>query len=352
MGDRLRVGVLFGGRSVEHAVSVVSAQGVIAAIDDGRFEPVPIGITPDGIWLTPQETATALTAIGPGRYRPLPRLEGRGIMARPGTLGLLRDLDVAFPLVHGSNGEDGTLQGLLELAGVPYVGAGVAASALGMDKALQKALFRQAGLPVVDHLVVLRSRWEADPDDTCHWVEGNLPYPLFIKPANSGSSLGISKVRSREDMAEAFAEAFRYDRKALVEQAVSGREIECSVLGNDDPQASPLGEIIPSREFYDYVAKYEDDSTRLVVPVQLPPAVEARMRAMAVAAFKAIDCCGMARIDFFLGGGEIYVNEINTIPGFTPISMYPKLWEAAGLSYSNLITGLIELALERGRDQR
>lgn len=352
MAERLRIGILFGGESVEHEVSVVSAQGVASAIDHSRFEAVPIGITRDGVWLTPEETAAALASIPPGSYQPLPRMEGRGLISRPGAIQTLRDLDVVFPLVHGTNGEDGTLQGLLELAGVPYVGAGVTASALGMDKALQKALFQRVGLPVVPHLVVLRSRWNADPLEVGRQIEAELSYPLFVKPANGGSSVGVSKVRSREDLGEAFAEAFRHDRKVLVEEAMAGREIECSVLGNDEPAASPLGEIIPSREFYDYVAKYIDNSTQLKVPVELPTPLTERIQAMAIAAFKAIDCAGMARVDFFLHDDQPYVNEINTIPGFTPISMYPKLWEVAGLSYTGLITRLIELALERDRERR
>lgn len=346
--DRLRVAILFGGRSAEHEVSVVSARGVMEALDSRRFQAVPLGITKEGAWLTPRETQQALACIPPGQYAPLPVLDRTGILARPGILEVLQEVDVVFPLVHGTNGEDGTLQGFLELAHVPYVGAGVAASALGMDKALQKALFRQVGLPVADWLTIYSHEWCNDPATVTRFIEGEMGYPCFVKPANAGSSIGISKVWSRENLMGAVFEALRYDCKVVVEQAIVGREIECSVLGNDEPQASPLGEIIPSREFYDYEAKYHDVSTRLVIPVILPPNKEEEIRRLAVAAFRAIDCSGMGRVDFFLSEeGKVYVNEINTIPGFTPISMYPKLWEVAGLSYAQLISRLIELALER-----
>jgi len=236
---------------------------------------------------------------------------------------------------------------------IAYVGAGVAASAVGMDKALQQMILCQAGLPVPKSLVVTASRWQEEGPALAREVEGQLGYPCFVKPANSGSSIGTSKVRSREDLADAMAEAFRHDRKALVEQAIEGRQVECSVLGNDHPQASPLGEIVFTREFYDYVAKYEDPTTRLIIPAELPPDLARSLQAMAIAAFQAVDCAGMGRVDFFLSSvGQPYVNEINTIPGFTPVSMYPKLWEAAGLSYRNLITRLVELGLERHRERQ
>ncbi|MGQ9573032.1 MAG: D-alanine--D-alanine ligase family protein [Dehalococcoidia bacterium] len=356
-GKRLRVGILFGGRSAEHEVSVISAQGVMAAIDKQRFQVLPMGITKDGAWLTPQQTQTALAAI---KGQPLPSLstsslglpepKGSGLTGR--ALAALEKIDVLFPLVHGTYGEDGCLQGLLEMMGIPYVGAGVAASAVGMDKALSQMAFRQAGLPVPRSLVFTWPQWQGEQPSLIRQIESELGYPCFVKPANSGSSIGTAKAHSREDLAAALAEAFRYDRKALVEQAIQGRHIECSVLGNDDPQASPLGEIVFARDFYDYVAKYEDDRTRLIIPADLPPAVSERLRAMAIAVFKAIDCAGLGRVDFFLTqDGQVYVNEINTLPGFTPVSMYPKLWEAAGLSYTDLITRLIELGLERHQEK-
>jgi D-alanine-D-alanine ligase len=354
---RLRVGILFGGRSTEHEVSVVSAQGVMAAVDQDRFQVVPMGVTKEGAWLTPQETQAALAAIKGERMASLAGGQaqgGAGGLALNGqALLALREIDVLFPLVHGTYGEDGSLQGLLEMMNIPYVGAGVAASAVGMDKALQQMIFRQAGLPLPHSLVLTWPQWQNETTDLVRRIEKELSYPCFVKPANSGSSVGTVKARSREDLADGLAEAFRYDRKALVEQAIEGRHIECSVLGNDDPQASPLGEIVFSRDFYDYVAKYEDPSTRLIIPADLLPEVSDRLRALAITVFKTVDCAGFARVDFFLTrDGQPYVNEINTIPGFTPMSMYPKLWEAAGLSYSDLITRLIELGLERHQEKQ
>ena len=350
---RLKVGILFGGRSAEHEVSVVSAQAVMAALDAQRFQAVPIGVTKQGTWLTPADTERALQAIRSERFRALEEPLGEGILHRTQALGTLRRIDVVFPLIHGTNGEDGTLQGLLELADVPYVGAGVAASAVGMDKTLQKAIFRQHGFPMPDDVVVLSSRWRADPAAAAREVEAAIPYPSFVKPANSGSSIGTSKARSREDLDESLEEAFRYDRKVLVEAAVEGRQVEVAVLGNDEPAASQVGEITFEGEFYDYHAKYEDPNTRLHIPADIPPETAEAARAMAIAAYKAIDCAGLARVDFFLTpDGRLWLNEVNTIPGFTPMSMYAKLWEHAGLSYSELITRLIELALERHEEKR
>ena len=347
-GTRLRIGILFGGRSAEHEVSLVSAQGVMAALDTERFQAIPIGATRQGTWLTPTETERALAAIRSERLRALEEPLGDGILYRTQALAALRRLDVVFPLIHGSNGEDGTLQGFLELTGLPYVGAGVAASALGMDKALQKAIFRQLGFPLPDDIVVLARQWEADPTVVARQVEAAIPYPCFVKPANSGSSIGTSKARSREDLDEALTEAFRYDRKALVEAAVEGRQIEIAILGNDEPAASPVGEVTFAGEFYDYHAKYEDPSTRLHIPADIPTDTAEQLRQLALDAFQAIDCAGLARVDFFLTPeGRVVLNEVNTIPGFTPMSMYPKLWEHAGLPYRDLITRLIELALQR-----
>jgi D-alanine-D-alanine ligase len=348
----MRVGILFGGRSAEHEVSVVSAQGVMGAIDRQRFQVVPLGVTKDGAWLTPEETQNALAAINAEHLASLRAPAASGGI-RPQVLAALGELDVVFPLVHGTFGEDGSLQGLLEMLDVAYVGAGVASSAVGMDKALQQMILRQAGLPVPQSLVLTASRWQEEGPAAAREVEGQLDYPCFVKPANSGSSIGTSKVRSREDLADAMTEAFRFDRKALVEQAIEGRQVECAVLGNDHPRASPLGEIVFTREFYDYVAKYEDPTTRLIIPAELPPDLARSLQDMAIAAFQAVDCAGMGRVDFFLAAdGQPYLNEINTIPGFTPVSMYPKLWEAGGLSYRDLITRLIELGLERHQERQ
>jgi D-alanine-D-alanine ligase len=349
---RLRVGILFGGRSVEHEVSVVSAQGVLAAIDTDRFRPVSIGVTRQGTWLTPAQTESALDGIRSERLRSLDEPLGDGILYRTAALGALRRLDIVFPLVHGTNGEDGTLQGFLELAGVAYVGAGVAASALGMDKGLQKTFFRHHGFPVVNDVEVRASEWRRDARSVMKAAEATIGYPLFVKPANGGSSVGTSKARSREDLESAVEEAFRYDRKVLVEQAMDAREVEVAVLGNDEPEASPVGEITYRSEFYDYRAKYDDPATGLHIPADIPEATSERLRETAIAAYRAIDCAGLARVDFFLmPDGSFCINEVNTIPGFTPMSMYPKLWEHAGLSYKDLITRLIELGLERYQER-
>ena len=355
---RLRLGIIFGGRSGEHEVSVVSAQHVIAAADRERFEVIPIGITRSGAWLTLEETEAILSQDQALYQKSLDAgsLSEQGLLARPSAMGgleVLARVDVVFPLIHGPYGEDGTLQGLLEMADVPYVGAGVAASAVGLDKALMKALIAQAGLPVPDYRVVTGRRWEADQKAVTHELEAAMPYPWFVKPANGGSSVGITKVRSREDLSDAVQLALRYDRKLVVEQAVQGREIECAVLGNDDPQASPLGEIVFQREFYDYEAKYLDPNTKLIAPAQVPAETAARIQKMAVQAYRAIDCAGMARVDFFLlPDGSVSLDEINTIPGFTPISMFPRLWQLAGLTYSQLISRLVDLALERHEEKR
>jgi D-alanine-D-alanine ligase len=352
MAARKRLGVIFGGRTGEHEVSVVSSQHLMAAADRERFQVVPIGITRTGAWLRPEETEAALARPADSYQKTLDMGEGEGLLARPQGLDVLSQVDVAFPLIHGPYGEDGTLQGLLEMADVAYVGAGVAASAIGLDKALMKALFAQAGLPVVEHQVVLASRWREEPREVTQELE-SLGYPLFVKPANGGSSVGISKVRSREDLGEAIELALRFDRKLVVERALKPREIECAVLGNDEPEASPLGEIVHTREYYDYEAKYLDPSTQLITPAELPAQTAAGIRDMALRAYQAIDCAGMARVDFFLlPDGQVIVDEVNTIPGFTPISMFPRLWQLAGLSYPQLISRLVDLALERHRERR
>ena len=350
MPDRKRLGVIFGGQSLEHEVSVVSAQYVTEAASD-RFDVVPIGVTKDGAWLTPDETQRQLDREDEKFHKTLELAGERGVLARPEVLGALKEIDVAFPLIHGTHGEDGTLQGLLEMAGVAYVGAGVAASAIGMDKALMKRVMGQAGLEVADHIVVRAGQYEGI-DPIADAVEASVGYPAFVKPANGGSSVGISKVRSREDLGQAICLAFRHDRKVLVEEAIEGREIECGVLGNDDPEASPLGEISYTREFYDYEAKYLDDTTELIVPANVPDETTRRIQELAVQGYRSIDCAGMGRMDFFLTPDDrIIIDEINTLPGFAPTSMYPLLWEHAGLSYADLIGRLVDLALERQKER-
>ncbi len=367
MAEKLRVAVLFGGQSGEHEVSLVSAQGIMKAMDEERYEVIPVGITKDGRWLTGGEPMELLQSGGPSaagqiaesgpaepetRELALAKRHRRELV--PGTHETgFPQVDVVFPVLHGPCGEDGTVQGLLELADLPYVGAGVLGSALGMDKIAMKAVFKSYGLPVVDHVAFKRRDWERDPEAVMELIEEELGYPCFVKPANLGSSVGISKVHQRSELAPALHLAARYDRRLLAERAVNAREIEVSVLGNDEPIASLPGEIIPCREFYDYVAKYIDDRSELIIPADLPAELTRRIQELAVVAFLAVDCSGMARVDFFLDKdtGELYLGELNTIPGFTPISMYPKLWEASGISYSELIDRLIELALERYADK-
>ncbi len=350
MADRMRLGVIFGGQSLEHEVSVVSAQYVTDAASD-RFDVVPIGVTKDGAWLTPDETQRQLDRDDEKFHKTLELGGERGLLARPEVLGALKEIDVAFPLIHGTHGEDGSLQGLLEMAGVAYVGAGVAASAIGMDKALMKRIMAQAGLDVADHIVVRAAQYEG-VEQIADAVEASVGYPAFVKPANGGSSVGISKVHSREDLGQAICLAFRYDRKVLVEEAIEGREVECAVLGNDNPEPSPLGEISYTREFYDYEAKYLDDSTELIVPASVPDETARRIQELAVQGYRSIDCAGMGRMDFFLTPDDrIIIDEINTLPGFAPTSMYPLLWKHAGLSYAGLIGRLVDLALERHKER-
>ena len=377
MEKRLRVGILFGGRSGEHEVSLLSAASVLKAIDREKFDVVPIGITKEGRWLAasdansllegnggeiaqrlragdPESTPGAkllhegiptLMAPEPGRSELLEQTKGRG--GKP--------LDVVFPVLHGTFGEDGTIQGLFELAGIAYVGSGVLGSAAGMDKDAMKRLFGQARLPIVKHVTVLRAEWESAPRKCISKIEAALKYPLFVKPANLGSSVGISKAHDRKELGPALTMAARYDRKLVIEEGVGGkkgraRELEVAVLGNDSPKASDVGEIIPGKEFYDYEAKYLSEGSVPVIPAKISRTQARQVREMAVAAFKACDLSGLARVDFLMesGGRErIYLNEVNTMPGFTRISMYPKLWEATGVTYRSLITNLIELALER-----
>src|SRR6058998_3343425 len=338
---KIRVGVIFGGRSGEHEVSLRSAESVLKALDRNKYEVVPIGITHEGRWLA-STNAVAMLPAKDQIQKVLTDGDPITLAAEPASQGIV---DVIFPIMHGTHGEDGTIQGLLELANVPYVGAGVLGSAIGMDKDVMKRLLREAGLPIVDYWTVRKT----DLDAFLSAHISNLPYPVFVKPANLGSSVGITKVHAAEELPAALETAAAYDRKIVVEQGVDAREIEISVLGNDDPVASLPGEIIPSREFYDYEAKYLDGGSREVIPASLPAPLIAEIRAQAIAAFKAIDCAGMARVDFLLAGdsGVLYVNEVNTIPGFTTISMFSKMWAASGLEYPQLLDRLIALALER-----
>jgi D-alanine-D-alanine ligase len=360
---RIRIGVVFGGRSGEHEVSLASAASVLSAIDPERYEVVPMGIARDGQWLVGGDPLRALAeAAGVSLALPPPGVAAGGDpgarLARVPTAGglpagIAARLDVVFPVLHGPYGEDGTLQGLLELADVPYVGAGVLASAVGMDKATMKAVFRAHGLPVVPHLVVREHEWAEERDAVARRIGAELGYPCFVKPSNLGSSVGISKVREPAALADAIALALRHDRKAVVERAVVAREVEVSVLGNDHPEASVPGEIRPGREWYDYEAKYTDGIATIVIPAPLPDGLAREFQRLAVAAFRAVDAAGLARVDFFLEGeARIWVNEINTIPGFTRFSAYPRLWEASGLPYPKLVDRLIELALERHAQKR
>jgi D-alanine-D-alanine ligase len=373
---KLRVGVIYGGRSGEHEVSLASAAAVFRNLDPDRYDPVAIRIEKDGRWTLPERAPALVSAAdviqaaragaseaareahmvahpGGDTLMTIDRAAGDGAGRAAVVSGLA--LDVVFPVLHGPYGEDGTVQGLLELANVPYVGAGVLASAVGMDKAAAKLVFAARGLPQCDYDVVLKRDWQRDERAVLNAVVDHLGFPLFVKPANLGSSVGISKARHTAELREAITLAAAFDRKIVIEAAVpQAREIEVAVLGNDDPEASVPGEIIPSREFYDYEAKYLDASSRDVIPADLPAGLADEIRALAVRAFKALDCAGMARIDFLLAGdtGVLYLNEANTIPGFTTISMYSKMWAASGLPYPALIDRLIALALERHADKQ
>jgi D-alanine-D-alanine ligase len=385
----LRVGVLFGGRSGEHEVSLLSAASVVNAIDKSKYEVVPIGITKDGRWLTAGDAERLLQGKAPDESKHLRAgdpeatpgaavlASGEAVVVPPEPVhratssltpfqtdaSALRrasdraiNVDVIFPVLHGTFGEDGTIQGLLELADIPYVGAGVLGSAAGMDKDIMKALFRAAGLPIVKHVTILRGDWDADHKKAEKIVDRHLKYPVFVKPANLGSSVGISKAKHVAELRTAIKLAAEFDRKVVIEAAVpQAREIEVAVLGNDEPEASVPGEIIPSGEFYDYEAKYLNAASREVIPAVLPDRLAEEIRTLAVTAFKALDCAGMARVDFLLegdGGGMLYINELNTIPGFTTISMYSKMWAASGVSYPQLLDRLIALAIERHAEKQ
>ncbi|HEY1262922.1 MAG TPA: D-alanine--D-alanine ligase family protein [Terriglobales bacterium] len=389
---KIRVGILFGGRSGEHEVSLLSAASVLNAIDRNKYEVVPIGITKEGRWLTsadaeglllggkagggtraqlragdPEATpAAALLHNGESVVvPPEPHAQGTALAPFQTDAPARRasdraiNVDVIFPVLHGTFGEDGTIQGLLELADIAYVGAGVLGSAAGMDKDVMKSLFRAAGLPIVKHVTILRGHWESGPKKVQKLVAGKLKYPVFVKPANLGSSVGISKARDGKELGPAIEEAAKFDRKIVIEEGVGGkknkaREIEVAVLGNDRPEASIPGEIVPCKEFYDYDAKYLDEGSELIIPAKLTKSETKKIQQLAVSAFQAVDCSGLARVDFLMDpkSRKIYLNEINTMPGFTSISMYPKLWAASGVSYPELIERLIRLGIERHEDKK
>ncbi|MHC2994518.1 MAG: D-alanine--D-alanine ligase [Candidatus Atribacteria bacterium] len=359
---KLKIGIIFGGRSGEHEVSYCSAISIIKAINKDKYTVVPIGITKEGRWISPEETARALQSgkiEGKSSVILLNDPSSKALVRIDNNQGLSKDpslekLDVVFPVLHGPYGEDGTMQGLLELADIPYVGAGVAASSISMDKDLMKTIFKQKGLPVLKWKTIKRKDWQKDKNKVISLIQNTFEYPLFVKPTNLGSSVGITKVRKPKELGKAIDLASAYDRKILIEQGLEGaREIECSILGNDEPQASVVGEVKPAGEFYDYDSKYIDKATQLIVPTDLPDRVSLKVQEIALKAFKAIDAAGMARVDFFVTKEEnkIYLSEINTIPGFTSVSMYPRLWEASGISYTDLIDRLIQLALERYQDK-
>jgi D-alanine-D-alanine ligase len=356
-----RVGLIFGGRSGEHEVSLASARAVMANLNPETYEIVPLGITREGSWLpgtephqfiaTRQqalsETTIATLADDPAVRRLMPIQAGSDPDGQD-------TLDVIFPVLHGTYGEDGSLQGLLDMANIPYVGCGVLGAALGMDKEKMKMLFQAVGLPIVAYLVFRRTEWERSPATVMQTLEQHLSYPIFVKPVNLGSSVGISKVHNRDELERAIALAAEYDRKIVAEQGIACREFECAVLGNDEPLASVVGEIVSSNEFYDYRAKYIDGKSRAIIPADIPQEVAEEIRLLSLKAFVALDLNGLARVDFFLQQetGKVYINEVNTMPGFTEISMYPKLWEASGLTYPQLLDRLIELAIERHEDRQ
>jgi D-alanine-D-alanine ligase len=360
--QKTRVGIIFGGRSGEHEVSLMSAASIARAIDKNKYEVVPLYITRHGRWLPPaqaqrvlesgktEDQGSGVAIVGDPTYRGLITLSESNHRTLPEIDGAV---DVIFPVLHGTYGEDGTIQGLLELANIPYVGAGVMASAVGMDKEIMKDVFRSKGLPVVNYVMVKRKALADDEARIAVNIEEKIGYPCFVKPVNLGSSVGISKAKNRAQLLDALHLAAGYDRKILVEAGINCREIECSVLGNDEPIASEVGEVIPAKEFYDYEAKYFDTGTKLVIPAEIPDETRKIVQDMAVQAFLAMDCAGLARVDFFLSKdtGELFLNEINTIPGFTQMSMYPRLWEAAGIEYAELIDRLLWLAMERHQDK-
>jgi D-alanine-D-alanine ligase len=360
MVEKQKVGVIFGGRSGEHEVSLVSARSVMAALDRDKYEVIPIGITREGAWVVGEQLAQLSASVGTAALPSGDDLARGGFLAgaqdatlmqidRQSRITPLTELDVVFPVLHGTYGEDGTVQGLLELANVPYIGANVVGAAVGMDKAIFKNVMEAHGLPVLPWRLVTRMQWQREPEVVLDELEAALAYPMFTKPANLGSSVGIKKCTDYEALIAGINEAARYDRRVVVEQGARVRELEVAVLGNEEPQASVVGEIRPKRDFYDYEAKYITDDSELFIPADIPAALSDAVRQLAVRAYQAIDCAGLGRVDFLYDTEteRLYINEINTIPGFTSISMYPKLWEATGLSYSALLDQLIELAIAR-----
>ena len=361
---KIRVAVVFGGRSDEHDVSLRSARTIMDALDSDRYDVVPIGITRGGKWLAGDDPMQALIADSPmfalteGENTAVPNSEWKvepvigadALMPQAATDGV----DVFFPALHGPMGEDGTIQGMLELAGVPYVGSGVLGSAVGMDKAMTKVILEQAGVPQLPWILLTRQQWQSNPDAVIAKIESALPYPVFVKPANMGSSVGVSKAKDTAALREAIREATHFDRRVIVEQGVTGRELEMGVLGNDSPMTSGIGEIKPKAEFYDYASKYLDDSAELIIPADVDPEIQQNMEQIATDAFIALDLAGLARVDFFLENdtNQIWLNEVNTLPGFTSISMYPMLWQQAGISLPELVNRLVELALERHAHKR
>jgi D-alanine-D-alanine ligase len=367
--SKIRVAVLFGGQSAEHDVSLRSAQTIIGALDPERFEVVPVGITRQGQWLTGGDPMQALTSaspmfhLGEGEQSSSESVDEETfaqlvVQAGVETSSLapssaLQDVTVVIPALHGPMGEDGTVQGMLELTGMPYVGSGVLGSSVAMDKAIAKTILEQAGMPQVPWQLVNRRDWQRDPAEVQRNLEDTLGYPMFVKPSNMGSSVGVSKVSSPSEFDAAMREAGHFDRRIVVEKGISAREVELAVLGNDDPIASVAGEVIPAGEFYDYNAKYVDDDAQLLIPADIPPDTLARLQEYAVKAFLALDLAGLARADFFIEKqtGQIYINEVNTLPGFTSISMYPMLWAASGVPLSDLVERLVQLAIERHGDR-
>ncbi|GMB09922.1 D-alanine-D-alanine ligase [Thermolongibacillus altinsuensis] len=349
---KVKLGVLYGGKSPEHKVSLQTALSVINAVDKEKFTVIPIYITTEGQWVR----GAAIT----GEVQDVKQLELKQGAPALSTLALRptnaedeQTVDVIFPLLHGPNGEDGTVQGLLELLNIPYVGNGVLASAVGMDKVIMKNLFAQAGLNQAKYVSFLKKEWERSAEEAYTIVEHEIGYPCFVKPANAGSSVGINKCKTRADLEAAFAEAFRYDRKIIVEEAIVGREVEIGVIGNDEPICSVVGEIVPKKEFYDYEAKYQDGDTELIIPASITEEEYETIKTMALKAFKALDLSGLVRADFFLtADGTVYINEVNTMPGFTPFSMFPLLWKHSGVSYTQLIERLIQLAIERHQEKQ
>ncbi|PLT33571.1 D-alanine--D-alanine ligase [Bacillus sp. V5-8f] len=348
---KMKLGLLYGGKSAEHHVSMQTAMAVIKALDLNKFDIHPIYITEEGDWVkgsqltAPVSSVKELAFSGETSMAPIALASGAGENGK--------GFDVIFPLLHGPNGEDGTVQGMLELLNLPYVGNGVLASSAGMDKVIMKNIFAQAGLSQVKYTWFIRSDWEKDRGAAYSKVEKDLGYPCFVKPANLGSSVGISKCTSREELERAFEEAFQYDRKVIVEEGIVAREVEIGVLGNDNPECSVAGEIIPKKDFYDYKAKYEDGNTALVIPAEITEEESQMLREMSVAAFKALDCSGLVRADFFLTReGKAYINEVNTMPGFTPFSMFPLLWKHTGIEYAQLIENLVNLAIERHQEKQ